>query len=339
MKTLFGASKVTFCRGVNKLFKLISTSGDILKPVPEQETFIGWYDPGVTSDLQPDSSGNVAAGQVAVFYWNGLIDRYNPSGGAFNDYSKASYLTALNNYLAIANKKIIVDLPYWDVSGTYTVNLTDWWADIINATKNNPKVIGYYLFDEPEVWGYFNSIPELTHTEAMRCYNIVKGNTTKDTYSVFTDVDLFNSKYGSETPFWDVFMFDAYDFLTQNVLDTRCNANPVWCYTAGSQDELDWVEARLLKWKTDVITPMNIERVVFVMQGHGETRQDPVTGVSTTDPSFVFGMRTMTNSEYTFIIDKLKANFNLEGLLAWSWFFANDASRERANTALLRFKN
>jgi hypothetical protein len=333
MQLKFGSTKINLCQGVSKLFK-------VFRKNPNLSPFIGWYDPGFSSDLQPDAVGNIAAGDVAIYYWNGLIDRYNPSGGAFNDYSKASYLIALNNLLTTSKKRIIVDLPYWDVSGNYQSEniLTSWWVDIINATKENPKVIGYYLFDEPEVWGYFNSIPELTHTTALSAYNLVKANTTKDVYSAFVDIALF-SKYSGLAPFWDVFMFDAYDFLTQAKLDENCPVNPVWCYTAGSQTERDYVEQRLLNWKTEVIIPNNISRVVFIMQGHGEVRQDPVTGVSSSEPQYVFGMRTMTELEYNFIINILKTQFNLEGLLAWSWFYANNLSRQRANKALLLFKN
>jgi hypothetical protein len=331
MKLKFGSNKIKLCQGISKLFRLYSKPTALLP-------FIGWYDPGYTTQLQPDTAGNIAAGDVAIHYWNGLIDRYNPSGSQFNEYSKESYITALNNLLANSNKRVIVDLPYWDVSGTYTTNLTSWWADIINATKNNPKVIGYYLFDEPEVWGYFNNIPELTHAQALSAYNLVKANTTKDAYSVFTDITLFN-KYSGLAPFWDVFMFDAYDFITQEKLDANCIVSPPWCYTAGSNTERDYVEQRLLNWKTQVIIPNNISRIVFVMQGHGEVRQDPVTGASSSEPQYVFGMRTMTELEYNFIINILKTQFNLEGLLAWSWFYANNLSRQRANKALLLFKN
>jgi len=346
MKIKLGSLNIKLCQGITRLFKVISKPTTLLQP------FIGWYDPGYTNDLQADTSGNIAAGDTAIFYWNGAIDRYNPSGEEFNVYSKESYITALNNILSTTSKNIIVQLPYWDVSGSFenANKLTSWWPDVINATKNNNKVIGYYLFDEPEVWGSASApnIPQLTHTEALSLYNVVKANTTKDAYAVFTDVQLFNFKpggneikYGGLTPFWDVFMFDAYDFLTQAELDIKCAAftGSPWCYTAGSTQERDYVKARLLRWKNEVINEYGYTRVVFVMQGHGDTRQDPVTGTSTTDPAFVFGMRTMTDNEYDFIIDTLKDEFNLEGLLVWSWVYANNVSRERANTALLKYKN
>lgn len=331
MDIKFNNFNIKLCKGLQGIFKTKFNNTGLQRP------FVGWYDPTFTAD----TSGNTPVGDVMIFYWNGLIDKYNPSGGPFNDYSLQSYLLALNNMLITVDKRVIVDLPVWDVSGNYGEQnlLIDWWEQIINNTKNHQNVIGYYLFDEPEVWGYFNSIPELTHSSALSFYQLAKQYTTKDIYSVFNDITLFNQKYGGQTPFWDVFMFDAYDFLEQSVLDTRCSANPVWCYTAGSQDERNYVEQRLLNWKTQVITPYNYNRVVFVMQGHGNVRQDPVTGATTTDPAYVFGMRTMTADEYNFIVNILKTQFNLEGVLAWSWFFANDTSRQRANTALLTYKN
>lgn len=134
-------------------------------------------------------------------------------------------------------------------------------------------------------------------------------------------------------------MFDAYDFRTESVVNANCSVAPSWCFTVGSQQERNFIEQRILNWKTQVIVPYNYNRVVFVMQGHGETRQDPLTGVSTTSPNYVFGMRTMTTDEYNFIINILKTQFNLEGLLAWSWNNANNTSRQRANTALLTYKN
>ena len=338
------SGNVTVClKGL--VAKIFDTVGKI---VANDLPFIGWYNPGYALDLQADTAGNIAAGNRAIFYWNAVIDRYNPSGAQFNSYTEQSYIIALNNLLASTNKKVIIDLPYWNIFGTYNAEdkITSWWEGIINATKNNPKVIGYYLFDEAEVWGYNNNIPELTHTEALNAYNLAKSFTTKDLYSVFTDVTLFNQKYGLDgnnqvrTPFWDVFMFDAYDFLEQSKLESNCSANSAWCFTAGSQQEKNFIEQRLLSWKTNVIIPNNISRVVFVMQGHGETRQNVLTGaVTSVNGVDVFGMRTITNDEYSFIVNILKTQFTLEGILAWSWFYGNNISRQRANTALLLLKN
>jgi hypothetical protein len=57
MRLKFGSININLCQGVSKLFKVLN------KP-PSLSPFIGWYDSGYTTDLEPDTSGNIAVGDV-----------------------------------------------------------------------------------------------------------------------------------------------------------------------------------------------------------------------------------------------------------------------------------
>jgi hypothetical protein len=296
----------------------------------------GWYD-----GIHPIKDTPITSvGNTTLNYWNGVVDRFNPG---FQNLNLEGYLAAITEMLNKVNQDIIIELPYWDASGEYDeLNSTlGWWSAIIDYVDSNPNVIGYYLFDEPEIWGEFgNTKPKLPHAQALSAYHLVKSKTKKDVYCVFADVMMFNQKYGGKTPFWDVFMFDFYYFRTREHIDRNCLEVNTWCFKAGSKDELAFIESQLRRWKGEVVDRYGYKRVMFVCQGHGQSVDLP-TGrridLSSEDANFyLFGMRDMTLVEYDWLIGKVNELFpKLEGIFMWDWIYSNNSLRIKGNTVLL----
>jgi len=171
-------------------------SGD--RPSEGSPLIGGWYDPEMDTTVK---------GNAAIYYWNGVIDRFHPMG-SYSNYDKQGYLEALRILLDQTPRPVIVDLPYHakgDMTGSYhkdTVTL-DWWPSVIAAVDAHPMVLGYYLFDEPEAWGEFeyDPKPRLSHEDALAAYRLVKQHSEKDAYSVFVDVPLFIKSMEGENLF------------------------------------------------------------------------------------------------------------------------------------------
>jgi phage tail protein X len=271
----------------------------------------------------------LSAGNTTLVYWNIVIERYFPNWNS-GSFTKANYITALQNMLAVADKDVIVHLPYWFVSGTFNPEdkITEWWPDIVTAIDAHPRVAGYYIFDEPEISGSsFSSAPEVTHAEALSLYQGVKALSEKDCYVVFAIIPFFEAKYAGKAPFWDVFMFDVYPFITPAQFAINQALNPAeHQYIIGTQSELDKARERILRWR-NVIARLGYERVVYVGQGSGEFRDGGVPNN--------FGSRDMNESEFSFITEVLRTYFTtIEGYLLWDWGYTNPTTRALGNAAL-----
>jgi hypothetical protein len=271
-------------------------------------------------------------GNTATTYWNTIIELWFPNwdNGSF---TKTNYITALNSYLNATTKEVIVQLPYWDVTGNFNPenNVTSWWTDIVNAVDDHPRVVGYKIFDEIELWGtpfIPFSIPELSHSTALANYNTVKSASNKDVYGVFHEANLFSQKYGGREPIVDVLMFDEYRFYTQTQLDTMKVSVPMFDYTVGSEQEKVIIRQLIGRWKP-VLEANGYRRYMYVGQGIG-LHTDP----SNTHP--YTGYRNMTPDDFALVKQILYEIYpDAEGYMLWDWTYANDTMKVNGNTALI----
>lgn len=263
----------------------------------------GWYDGVIEQSF----------GNVTLFYFNGLITNNLPDFTIGDLYDKDRYIQAIKNFASVTDKSIIVQLPYWNVNGTFNLSdkLTSWWSDVVEQTQHLPQIHGYYLFDEPEYWGtsLAPNIPELTHTEAMDLYNIVKSKTNKPTFVAFASLSNFEAKYKNLTPFYDVFMFDVYPFLSDETL-----AQNSWIGPRGSEGELNYILERITRWKP-VVELLNMPTVYI--------------GQAYFSPEFPT-RRRLSREDMALTTSIIKEHFpNLDGYMLWSWLYNDDSPEMR----------
>jgi hypothetical protein len=279
------------------------------------------------------------SGNVTLTYWNIVIDNFLPD--ETNVLTKDQYIRAIVNCLDYhynRGKSVIVDLPVWDANTSpATFLLTDWWLDIIAAVDDHPATYGYYLFDEPELQGELpgDTRPIFTHQFGLNLYNMVKTVTSKDAYSVFAVTTWFNEKFAGRTPFWDVFMFDLYPWLTQTEVDARFLVNPTYDYTINTQGELDFIRNQISTWLPIVA---NESRYLYLGQGFGGTQTNPYTGASetVTFPAY----REPTANQFEYVTALLEELFpRAEGYLFWDYTYGNANTRSRGNDELNRWRD
>lgn len=200
--------------------------------------FYGWY------DGSPNTEGT-----VALHYWNNIVNEYALEGEDQNSsirYTKEHYVNACRNYMdkhteVNLGKKFIIDIPLAEVwyneaitaIDGYSQNVPIWktpeWIEyVIKELDPDPRVIGWYQADEPEVWGYrevvngnvVNNNPEIRYSFLRSRYLVIRSLTRKPIHAVFCDVSLYSQRYREKVlevgPFFDVFMFDYYPFTPLN---------------------------------------------------------------------------------------------------------------------------
>lgn len=200
--------------------------------------FYGWY------DGSPDTKGT-----LGLHYWNNVVNEYALEGQDQNSgirYTKEHYVRACKNYMNIhtqinPNKKFIIDIPIAEVwydgstiaEDGYLQNVPIWktpeWIEyVINELDSDPRVLGWYHADEPEVWGYrevvngnvVNNNPPIRYSYLRSRYLVIQSLSRKPVYAVFCDPTLYTQRYRKEVlqtgTFFDVFMFDYYPFTPTN---------------------------------------------------------------------------------------------------------------------------
>jgi hypothetical protein len=279
------------------------------------------------------------AGDTYMTYWNIVIDLYLPD--ETNVLSFDQYSRALDNYLGYLQaegRTALVQLPHWDANTSPpTFTLESWWPDLIDRFDGHPALRGWYMLDEPELQGELpgDTRPIFTHEEGMRLYNIVKSRSNTDVYVVFAVTTWFTSKYRGRTPFWDVFMFDFYPWLTQTEVDARELVNPLYDYTINTQGELDFIRANFQTWLPIVAEQ---PRVVYVGQGFGGTQTAPITEASQTAvfPAY----RAPNASQFEYVESLLSELFpRIEGLIYWDYLYSNGTVRALSNDSLRRWRD
>jgi hypothetical protein len=198
----------------------------------------GWYDSPI-----------LVHGNLILSYWNHVVNQFPSIGIDQNDvrrYTKEHYVDACREYINShtyihPNRKFIIDLPLAEVYSDgeriaedgYTEVIpiwktTEWLNYVIQELDSDPRVIGWYHADEPEVWGYrevvngniVNTSPAITYSFLKERYDSIKQVSKKPVFAVFCDTSLFKARYlehiKSKGKFFDVFGFDYYPFTPTN---------------------------------------------------------------------------------------------------------------------------
>jgi hypothetical protein len=198
----------------------------------------GWYDSPI-----------LANGTLVLSYWNHVVNEFPSIGSDQNDvrrYLKEHYVQACRDYMNShtfihPNRKFIVDLPLTEVYSEgqriaedgYPEDIPIWktseWLEyVIKELDSDPRVIGWYHADEPEVWGYrevvngniVNKSPKIPFTFLKERYDLIKKLSKKPAITVFCDIPLFKARYQNDIKangkFFDIFGFDYYPFTTTN---------------------------------------------------------------------------------------------------------------------------
>ena len=271
----------------------------------------GWYD-----ELKP------SVGMESIVYWNHAVNELIP-GADPNDpnlYTLKRYLTALGN-LPKNGGKFWVQLPYFQVypdsKGNETVIFEDYAYEIINHCAFDDRFVGFYLADEPEVWGSQWSSHKLKFDQAaaMRVYKHIKStNSEKLALMVFCDTVLMNRLFLPKNMvlMTDVLGFDFYPFNTQENVDKRGLG-----YVIKTQSEYNHIIGQI----KDIVKTLKrynvtINRLMYVGQGTGEKDWK---GRPT------FGQRDATSAELRLVYNAfLMEGIEFKRYFFWSKTYSND---------------
>jgi hypothetical protein len=198
----------------------------------------GWYDSPV-----------LAEGNLVLCYWNHIVNEYPSQGVDHNDvrrYTKEHYVQACKDYMdahVVVNptRRFIIDLPLTEVyhageriaEDGYTEVIPiwktpEWISYVVQELDSDPRVVGWYHADEPEVWGYrevvngnvVNTSPKVPYTFLKERYDLLKSLSQKPVIAVFCDTPLFKVRFQNDIKqsgkFFDIFGFDYYPFTPSN---------------------------------------------------------------------------------------------------------------------------
>lgn len=264
---------------------------------------------------------------IHVAYWNDIAVRYgnkNPNDAA--NFTLEAYLSACSDYLdhcSFHGSKSFIQLPINQVWSVTDWEPAEWLADIVNEFKDHPALAGWYLADEPEVWGYsepgpdgvpINANPKLSHSflykRYLRCKELAPH---VPVLVVFCDLSLYDKAYSGKPAFYDIFGFDYYPF------------------TDHEGHALQW--RRFAEWrKRSRNHPvMNVAQGCGSSAGwtdeHGEFRR--------------FRQLNMTaeqfDEQYTRAVDEF--GNQLKYYLLWDWHYADENMRELGREHLLRVEH
>lgn len=271
---------------------------------------IGWYSPNLKE----------SSGSISIEYWNGVVNKYSPRGRVDpNDaslYTLEHYLASLKVYLdeCEANgKRAFVDIPIGQVWDMNDWEPASWLPRIVDGIDSHRAVAGYYMADEPEIWGYreANSYPVLEIDFMQSRYQSIKRLSSKPVLVVFADVPLLRERYGRVMNpagrFFDIFGFDYYPFLGQD--DVR------WDRISSK------LEAMGTLWQSSGSLP-----VFYAGQGCGDVNEDGKPN---------FGQRNPTSEELDEMLARVKGIFGEPAFyMLWSWQYADSYMRTLGNVHL-----
>jgi len=270
----------------------------------------GWYSP----DLKESS------GSISIEYWNGVVTKYSPRGRVDpNDgtlFTLEHYLASLKVYLdacAANGKRAYVDIPIGQVWDIHDWEPASWLPRIVDGVDSHQAVAGYYMADEPEIWGYkeVNSYPLLEIGFLQSRYQSIKRLSSKPVVVIFAEIPLIRERYGSvmnpKDRFFDIFGFDFYPFLGQNAVR--------WDRISSKLEDMGTL------WKSSGSLP-----VLYVGQGCGDVNMDG-------NPNF--GQRNPSSDELDEMLARVKGVFGEPDVyMLWSWHYADSYMRILGNVHL-----
>lgn len=287
---------------------------------------IGWY------DSTPSEPYN-----AAILYWNHVVNNYSPLVKVDKDdpdlYTLEHYIFSLQEALAKFGKqgtRLFIQLPFFQVYDDPNGNeiiLTDWWIPIVRHFKDDLRVAGFYMADEPEVWGtkWSSHRTPFEYEFGYVWYRLIKSIApAKDVLCVFCDTELFSQKYGDKPAFFDIFGFDFYPFMAAFSIDSKGLG-----FMPDTKAERRWIRSRFREWGK-IISRYGYERVVYVGQGCGNRAMDG-------SPNW--GQRDINRHHHSFVLRCIERCIpvGLEGLLLWSWSRADRVARVEGGTCLATF--
>jgi hypothetical protein len=244
-------------------------------------------------------------------------------------YVLEHYIFSLQVALEKFNRRgkiVFIHLPFFQVYNApdgSEIILTDWWETIVKHFNRDSRVAGFYIADEPEVWGseWSSHKTGFPHSQAVSLYTSLKKHTEKDILAVFCDIDLYRKAYADKPPFFDIFGFDFYPFSTQSEISRRGLG-----FLAKSKKEGLWIEEVVKKWAS-LIFEYKFKRVYYVGQGCGERS---ING----DKNWT--QRDMTLEDFGLLGGFLRKHLPvmLEGYILWSWDRADKVARHNGTVEL-----
>lgn len=262
---------------------------------------IGWY-----------SETNPSIVEKSVLYFNHVVNHFTPNANP-NDvrlYTKENYIECLKNLTYNpeneVNDRFFVHLPYFQVfqePDGKDIVIFDWYKDIVDATFDLPQVHGYYIADEPEVWGteYTSIKTPFDQKLASQAFSYIKSKCDKPVLLVFCDRDLF-MKTGMNkniNKICDVLGFDFYPYMTKSQINAK-NLG----FAQGSAEEKRWIQKEVQDfaklYENLELKDQNTPYFCFVTQGCGEFNQKG-------EPNF--GQRDVTVEELDFLYATVCDNF------------------------------
>jgi hypothetical protein len=279
---------------------------------------IGWY-----SEIYPSHS------EKSILYFNHVVNAFTPNADK-NDvriYTKENYIQCIKNLPVFekngVTERFFVHLPYFQVYTDQSGNdivIFDWYKDIIDATYDLPQVCGYYIADEPEVWGteFTSTKTPFDQQMAMDAYSYCKERTNKPVLLVFCDRSLFLKSGMNKTinKICDILAFDFYPFMTQKQIDSK-NLG----FTAGDENERRWIKDEINKF-TKFYSELETKNQHtpywgFVTQGCGEFDKNRIEN---------FGQRDFTSEDLNFLYTTVLRSFKEkpEYYFFWDKAYADD---------------
>ncbi len=272
----------------------------------------GWYD-----ELKPTK------GMHSIAYWNHVVNNFTPNADP-NDvglYTKDNYITCLVKMLDESSGRFWIQLPYFQVypdqKGNEMVIFEEYAYDIIKKLSFHPNVVGFYLADEPEIWGseYSSHKVRFDIEAGKRVFkHIKKYNAEKLALMVFCDELLLSKSNISRNLhlLTDIVGFDHYPFETQEQVDNKGKG-----YVIKTEFEYIKIRERIQRICRSIENiGWSADRFMYVGQGAGSLTW---TGTPT------FGQRDPSEKELDMVIKEFCRN----GLcpryyLFWSKTYSNE---------------
>jgi len=271
----------------------------------------GWYD-----ELKPTK------GMHSIAYWNHVVNEITPDANP-NDvslYTKKNYIKCLVKMLDASSGKFWIQLPYFQVyhnlNGQEIVIFEEYAYDIIRHFSHHDKVVGFYIADEPEIWGteYSDHKHKFDVEAGKRVFKHIKNtNHEKLGLMVFCDEFLLSTSNIARNLhlLTDVVGFDYYPFETQKQVDEKGRG-----YVIKTQFEYTKVRERIGRiCRTLYNFGVTSSRFMYVGQGTGDKTW---TGATT------FGQRDPSLEELNLVIGEFHKNDLLPRYyLFWSKSYSN----------------
>jgi hypothetical protein len=288
--------------------------------VGAQDFRIGWYSPDDHTyqpnprfgcvDGSPTGSFTSIGINTLLAYKQGIYQVYNGNSWPIN---LSTLITNTTSYLNLyPSQKIILDIsagqddnPIFRSSGDVQT--------YVNTFKNDTRVIGWYIADEPE-GDWANDPPQVTYYRRdalVSRYNYIKSLSGKNIFVSVANTGVFRTKYGDGTlgadglprvaKFYDILMADHYP------VQIGAPSNSI----TGCRIHAQYTKALV---ENDANTSSNVFYFVSQGQGYNQDNNNGSNGIFNMDDP------TMPQLKYMVISPMI---WGAKGILFWSYACAS----------------